>query len=155
MKIGRLILVILAVVILIVAAGGGLAWYAFKHQDQIKEWLSDEPPKVVLSDKPLFKPLDKFVISLEGQNSSSYLMLELVLVTHDPAQIAVIDNLEPAIRNTLVHFFSSRDPDTVRKDLQSIETLQKLLLEELKGTITNYGSKPALDEVLVTKVVLQ
>ena len=43
----------------------------------------------------------------------------------------------------------------VRKDLQEIDALQQALRTRLSATISNYGYKAALDEVLVTKVVLQ
>ena len=114
-----------------------------------------EKPPVELSKKPLFKPLEKFVISLESDTSSNYLMLELALVTHDPSQMEIYDNLKPVIRNAMVQFFSHRNVDQVRKDLQQIEQLQQALRNKLTATISNYGYQPALDEVLVTKVVLQ
>lgn len=154
MKKGRLLLVLVGVVLILLLAVV-LAWVGLNHQKELKVWLGLEKPPVVLSQKPLFKPLDKFVISLESENSSHYLMLELSLVTHDPEQLEVIESLMPVIRNAMVQFFSKRNLEQVRKDLQEIEALQEALRTRLSATIANYGYKAALDEVLVTKVVLQ
>ncbi len=154
MRIGRRLLILLAVVLTMALTAAG-TWMAMGHQTEIKAWLGLGPKPVELSQKPLFKPLDKFVISLESETDSHYLMLELALVTHDPAQLEVIDTLKPVIRNAMVQFFSHRNVDQVRKDLQQIEQLQQALRNKLTATISNYGYQPALDEVLVTKVVLQ
>jgi flagellar FliL protein len=77
------------------------------------------------------------------------------LVTHDPEQLEVTDSLMPVIRNAMVQFFSKRNLEQVRKDLQEIDALQEALRTRLSATISNYGYKAALDDVLVTKVVLQ
>jgi Flagellar basal body-associated protein len=153
-KVKRLLIVI-TIVLLTIGLSAGAAWFYFTHPQKVKLMLGLEKPPVELSKKPLFKPLEKFVISLESDTTSNYLMLELALVTHDPSQMEIYDNLKPVIRNAMVQFFSHRDLNQVRQDLQNVDALQTDLKKKLSETISNYGYKPAIDEVLVTKVVLQ
>lgn len=111
-----------------------------------------------LSKKPLFKPLDKFVISIDGanpQDSRHYLMLELSLVTHDTTQIDSFNDYMPIIRNTLVQYFSQRNDQQLSEELRHINTLENALKEQLLNTLQNYGVHPNLDEVLITKYVVQ
>ena len=154
MKVKRLLIVI-TIVLLTIGLSAGAAWFYFTHPQKVKLMLGLEKPPVELSKKPLFKPLEKFVISLESDTSSNYLMLELALVTHDPSQMEIYDNLKPVIRNAMVQFFSKRNLEQVRKDLQEIDALLEALRTRLSATISNSGYKAALDDVLVTKVVLQ
>jgi flagellar protein FliL len=124
-------------------------WYggATAHNEQ------PAPPEV--SKKPLFKPLEKFVISIDGDNSRHYLMLEITLVTHSAAQIENYDELMPVIRNSLVQYFSQRNEAQLTEELHHVEHLQTELQEHLISTLQNYGFKAALDEVLITKYVVQ
>ncbi len=145
-----LMIVVLAIVLL-----AALAYGAYLKRDLIAVWLGLEEPKPELSEKPLFKPLDRFVISLEGESQSHYLVLELALVTHNPAQLEELKVLNPLIRNAMVQYFSHRTNDDVQKELKDITALQTSLLGKLVTTLQSYGYKPYLDEVLITKVLVQ
>ena len=109
----------------------------------------------LLSKTPLFKPMERFVISLEGDREPHYLVLELALVTHNPQQLETLNELTPLIRNAMVQYFSHRSHEAVKQELQNISALQTSLLGKLVGTLEGYGYKPYLDEVLVTKVLVQ
>ncbi|MFQ2269990.1 lateral flagellar basal body-associated protein LafF [Aeromonas enteropelogenes] len=145
-----LMIVVLAIVLL-----AALAYGAYLKRDLIAVWLGLEEPKPELSEKPLFKPLDRFVISLEGESQSHYLVLELALVTHNPAQLEELKVLNPLIRNAMVQYFSHRTNDDVQKELKDITALQTSLLGKLVTTLQSYGYKSYLDEVLITKVLVQ
>jgi len=116
---------------------------------------SEQPAAPEVSKKPLFKPLEKFVISIDGDSSRHYLMLEMTLVTHSASQIDNYDELMPVIRNSLVQYFSQRNEAQLTEELHHVEHLQTELQERLISTLQNYGFKAALDEVLITKYVVQ
>ncbi|MGN4961989.1 hypothetical protein [Aeromonas veronii] len=46
-----------------------LAYGAWLKRDVVEVWLGLAEPKPELSSTPLFKPMERFVISLEGGNS--------------------------------------------------------------------------------------
>ena len=146
--IGGLLLVLLSVGATLLVLGHP-EWYggAAAHNEQ--------PAQPEVSKKPLFKPLEKFVISIDGDNSRHYLMLEMTLVTHSASQLENYDELMPVIRNSLVQYFSQRNESQLTEELRHIEHLQAELQERLISTLHNYGFQPALDEVLITKYVVQ
>ncbi|WP_277619824.1 lateral flagellar basal body-associated protein LafF [Aeromonas finlandensis] len=145
-----LMVVVIALCLLVV-----LAYGAWLKRDVIEVGLGWAEPKSELSSTPLFKPMERFVISLEGGDQPHYLVLELALVTYNPAQLAKLDELTPLLRNAMVQYFSHRSHDDVKVELQSISTLQVSLRDKLVSTVQGYGYKPSLDEVLITKVLVQ
>lgn len=132
-----------------------LAYGAYLKRDQIGVWLGLTEAKPELSATPLFKPMERFVISLEGGAQTHYLVLELALVTHNPAQLTDLEELNPLIRNAMVQYFSHRTLENVRQELQDISALQGSLLGKLTTTLQGYGYRTYLDEVLITKVLVQ
>ncbi|ASI21923.1 TPA: lateral flagellar basal body-associated protein LafF [Aeromonas salmonicida] len=145
----------LMVVVMALCLLAVLAYGVYLKRDLVAVWLGLAEPKPELSATPLFKPMERFVISLEGGAESHYLVLELALVTHNPAQLNTLNELTPLIRNAMVQYFSHRTHDDVKKELQNITALQSSLLGKLVTTLQGYGYKTYLDEVLITKVLVQ
>ena len=84
-------IVIIVIAALLVAAGvGGSYWYGQQN------------PPVVEQAKPLFYPLERFVISVDSPQHSRYLVLELTLVSHDQLVLAMLQDAAPLLRNSLV-----------------------------------------------------
>ncbi|MGY3904015.1 lateral flagellar basal body-associated protein LafF [Aeromonas lusitana] len=145
----------LMVVIMALCLLAVLGYGAYLKRDTIAVWLGLAEAKPELSKTPLFKPMERFVISLEGEMEPHYLVLELALVTHNPKQLETLNELTPLIRNAMVQYFSHRSHDAVKKELQNISALQTSLLSKLVTTLQGYGYQPYLDEVLITKVLVQ
>ena len=72
-----------------------LAYGAYLKRDTVAVWLGLAEAKPELSKTPLFKPMERFVISLEGDREPHYLVLELALVTHNPQQLETLNELTP------------------------------------------------------------
>jgi flagellar FliL protein len=121
----------------------------------LERWVYPQPPAKKLSDKPLFKSLDKFVISVDSAGGRRYLVLEMALVTHDPEQYQQFDEVNPALRNAAVELFSQRSYDEMRAALQNVNQLQDELLNKFRQTLQAFSYQPALDKVLITKIVMQ
>ena len=145
----------LMVIMMALCLLAALAYGAYLKRDTVAVWLGLAEAKPELSKTPLFKPMERFVISLEGDREPHYLVLELALVTHNPQQLETLNELTPLIRNAMVQYFSHRSHEAVKQELQNISALQTSLLGKLVGTREGYGYKPYLDEVLVTKVLVQ
>ncbi|MGL5948977.1 MAG: flagellar basal body-associated FliL family protein [Aeromonas sp.] len=144
------LLVIVAVCLLALVGYG-----AYLKRDELSIWTGQAKPPVELSPTPLFKPLEKFIISMDGSGKSSYLVLELALVTHNPAQLDTFESISPLLRNVVVQYFSHRTRDDIRNEFRDIGALQESLLGKLVTTMQGYGYDTFLDEVLVTKVLMQ
>ena len=145
----------LMVVVMALCLLAVLAYGAYLKRETITVWLGLAEAKPELSKTPLFKPMERFVISLEGGSEPHYLVLELALVTHNPQQLETLNELTPLIRNAMVQYFSHRSHDAVKTELQNISALQTSLFGKLVTTLQGYGYQPYLDEVLITKVLVQ
>ncbi len=102
----RLIVIAALVAVLLALAGGGAYAVSSGSLDLKTLFEEPEPPPVEMSEKPLFKKLDKFVVSLLQERNMRYMMLELSLVSHDPRMPTQADQLNTVIRNALLHYFS-------------------------------------------------
>ncbi|WP_115719430.1 flagellar basal body-associated FliL family protein [Gallaecimonas mangrovi] len=147
-------LVIVLLVLVLLAAGFG--YCAYSGVINVKGMFTPAPaPAIQMSKKPIFHPLGKFVISIPGDDVQHYMMLELALVSHDPRMPKESDDLQPVIRNALMQYFSDRQYEDVRKEIQDIEKLQTALKKQLETSVKRFGYELALDQVLLTKVVIQ
>lgn len=150
-----IIITVIGALLLVVVSIAG-TFLLLKHTGTGQSLFQTEPAQAPsVSKKPLFKPLDKFVISIDGENTRHYLMLEMTLVTHTQSQMDSYDEYMPIIRNSLVQYFSQLNEAQLGEELHHVEHLQVTLQERLKSTLQNYGFQAALDEVLITKFVVQ
>lgn len=137
-------LVLIVVAALLVAAGvGGSYWYSQKN------------PPAVEQIKPLFYPLERFVISVDSPQHSRYLVLELTLVSHDQMVLAMLQDAAPLLRNTLVQHFSNSNHVDVKTGFKDIPQVQAQLLEKFNLTLRQHKFSHQIEQVLVTNVFIQ
>lgn len=85
------------IILLLVLALGGAAWAITSGRlDSLLSGEQEAEP-VPMTEKPVFKPLNKFVVSLAQDRLPHYLMLELTLVSHHPDMPEQADSLESVI----------------------------------------------------------
>ncbi|NQZ51270.1 MAG: flagellar basal body-associated FliL family protein [Moritella sp.] len=141
---------ILIIALVIIAAMGFLG---FKYQVQIQALM--QTPEVVKSTRPFYIPLEKMVVSVESERTIYYVMMEVTLETKLEASIEGINYFMPVIRNSFVRNLSQRSYDTIRKNLKNIEQLQIEMLSGLDEELTRYEMNGLIDDVLITKLVVQ
>lgn len=139
------ILIALAVVLLVGAAGLGGIWYAKQT----------ESPAVAAAPKPLFLPLERFVISVINEQHSRYLVLELTLVTTDAKVLPVLEQAAPLLRNALVEHFANTSHQAARLAFQDIPKVQQEILEKFNATLRSNRLNEQIEQILVTNVFIQ
>lgn len=140
-------------IVLLVAVSGAI-WLTYIAITQ--HWFTTPPPApLAMSDKPLFKPLEKIVVGLSGDRVQRYMMLELALVSRDPRIEEQSKTLTPVINNAVLQYFSQHTYEAARTEIQDLEQLQGRLLEKVQATTARYGHPLAVDQLLLTKVVIQ
>ena len=150
------VLMLSAILVLLLLVGGGAAWAVSKgHLDLEELFKEPPPPPVQMSEKPIFQNLDKFVVSLAKSRTQHYMMLELSLVSHDPRMPEQAKAMTSVIRNALLKHFSGKDQAAVQAELDDMNALQVSLRDSLVGAVEAYGQTLAVDEVLLTNVVIQ
>ncbi|AJR07811.1 flagellar basal body protein FliL [Photobacterium gaetbulicola] len=146
----KVILAALAASVLI--ALSSIATYAFIVNDQSAEFSvftrSNEQARAH------FMNLDKFVITIDGEERTHYLMLELALKTNSSKAHDQLIEYKPLARNVLLKMFSQSTFEELRQ-MDDIDRLQKQVLGKLRQAMAINGYAYQIEEVLFTKVVLQ
>lgn len=101
-----------------------------------------------------FMNLDKFVISVDGEERTHYLMLELALKTNSLQAHDELIEFKPLARNVLLKMFSQSTYEDLRK-MNEIDSLQQQVMGQLRQVLAINGYNHQIDEVLFTKLVLQ
>ncbi|PSW04769.1 hypothetical protein C9J01_27785 [Photobacterium rosenbergii] len=101
-----------------------------------------------------FMNLDKFVISVDGEERTHYLMLELALKTNSLQAHDELIEFKPLARNVLLKMFSQSTYEDLRK-MNEIDSLQQQVMGQLRQVLAINGYNHQIEEVLFTKLVLQ
>ena len=144
-----IVITILATLIIVAALGyagvnfGGDILKSFNQQP------TDE------QNRPLYYPLEKLVISVESDKVIYYMMMEVSLETHDEPSLAQIRHFLPVIRNHFVKDLSQRNFQSMRGYLKDLTSLQQELQKSLQQVLEKYQIPDVVDDILITKLVIQ
>ncbi|GIU37835.1 flagellar basal body-associated FliL family protein [Shewanella schlegeliana] len=101
-----------------------------------------------------FYPLDKFVISIPGDEYPHYLLLELALKSRSQNVESTIKQADPVIKNSLMKMFSHKHFNELN-NAQQFESLQKEAHGLLSTVLAENDFAIELDDVLFTRMVIQ
>ncbi|GHA59057.1 flagellar basal body-associated protein FliL [Photobacterium aphoticum] len=145
-----------AAVAVMAAVGAGGWWYWQQQQaEQLLEVADTQAvPAAALVKKPVFLPLNKFVMSVPGKERLHYLMLEITLMSYDRQQIELIQEFKPLVQNAVVSAVSQKGYDElVAKEAMS--TLELELRDGIRGVMNEMAGANGIEKVLITKMVIQ
>lgn len=111
-------------------------------------------PQEQEANKAKFYPLDRFVISVPGENLPHYLLLELALKSSSKNVSSTLKEADPLVRNSLMKMFSRKHFNQLN-DSNQLESLQQEALVLLSNVLTENNYEIELDEVLFTRLVIQ
>ncbi|WP_419571414.1 flagellar basal body-associated FliL family protein [Rheinheimera sp.] len=135
--------------LVLVAAGAAAAGYFWWQLNQGAAKTEE------ISVKPLFYPMEKFVMSVSGDPTSRYLVLELTLVSHKADTIAALKDATPLLRNALVEHFARQSHLEVKLAMQQVAEVQSELLARFNQTLLDNKYEQQLDKVLITNIFIQ
>jgi len=101
-----------------------------------------------------FYPLDKFVISVQGDEYTHYLLLEMALKSRSTNVAATLEAADALLKNALMKMFS-RKPFNELNNSEQLESLQKESLVLLSGVLTDNNYPIELEEILFTRMIIQ
>lgn len=146
----KVILAALAASVLI--ALSSIATYAFIVNDKSAEFSVFTRSDV--NNRAHFMNLDKFVITIDGEERTHYLMLELALKTNSAKAHDHLLEFKPLARNVLLKMFSQSTFEDLRQ-MNEIDQLQTEVLGQLRQAMALNGYAYQIEEALFTKLVLQ
>ncbi|MBY5991965.1 flagellar basal body-associated protein FliL [Ferrimonas balearica] len=121
---------------------------------QTAQWWQPEDAPSYVQGAAHFHKLDRFVISVPGEQYQHYVQLELAIKSPSDSFGEVLSDAEPLVRNALMHLFSKKQFEELSqlKDLNGLQDEVKTLLRE---TLTKNSYPSEIDEVLFTRLVVQ
>ncbi|MGR5065579.1 flagellar basal body-associated FliL family protein [Photobacterium sp. DNB22_13_2] len=146
----KVILAALAASVLI--ALSSIATYAFIVNDSSAEFSIFARKDA--DSRAHFMNLDKFVITIDGEERTHYLMLELALKTNSAKAHDQLVEFKPLARNVLLKMFSQSTFEELRQ-MNEIDRLQTEVLGQLRQAMAVNGYAYQIEEALFTKLVLQ
>ncbi|MDR9826348.1 flagellar basal body-associated protein FliL [Vibrio sp.] len=135
---------------LIVGAAGGTYYMLSNNLADGESFFPSAQPESQVH----FMSLDKFIISLNGEERMHYLLLELDLKTMNTQAHEELISFRPVVNNVLLKMFSQMSYEEMR-ELSDIEALQHQVKSQLTNTLQKNGYQHAINDVLFTKLVLQ
>jgi flagellar protein FliL len=147
-------LIIAAVVLVIALAGAGGWWY---FQQQAKSMAVEVEPQVPVAarvKKPVFLELKKFVVSVPGDDRLHYLMMEMSVMSYNQDELDKLQDFLPVIRNAVITLLSKQHYNDLAQP-GVMEPLQIALRDKLRRVMNDMASSNGIDQVLITKMVIQ
>lgn len=149
-----ILLAIIALLLLILIGGAGWGYWHFVMNKPAEPVKPVAVSHAVVVKKPIFINLDRFVISVQGEDRLHYMMLELSLMTYSNQFETQAQEFMPLVRNTIVTELSHEDFAKLTAP-DAVATLQAKLLTAIRATMQNMTGESAIDKVLITKLVVQ
>ncbi|MCL1126504.1 flagellar basal body-associated FliL family protein [Shewanella surugensis] len=101
-----------------------------------------------------YYPLDRFVISVPGDQYPHYLLLEMALKSSSDNVKHTLSEADPLIRNGIMKMFASKKFEQINDPTQ-LEPLQKEALTLLSDLFVEHQYKIDLEGLLFTRIVIQ
>ncbi|QDE30303.1 flagellar basal body-associated FliL family protein [Shewanella polaris] len=141
---------VLLFLLILSAWTGGILWVGWQSPHWLEALLAEEKPVEVTK----FYPLNKFIISIPGDKSPHYLLLEIALKSNNPELQPVLNEADPLIRNSLMKMFSRKKFQDLNNNDQ-LESLQSEALVNIVSVLIEHKFPSDIDEVLFTRMVIQ
>lgn len=148
---------IIAAVVLVIALAGAGGWWYFQQQAKSLAMAVEVKPQVpvaALVKKPVFLELKKFVVSVPGDDRLHYLMMEMSVMSYNQDELDKLQDYLPVIRNAVITLLSKQHYNDLTQ-LGVMEPLQIALRDKLRRVMNDMASSNGIDQVLITKMVIQ
>ncbi len=130
---------------------GATFWLGWQSPTLIGEPFGPQEPEVEVAK---FYPLDKFVISIQGDEYSHYLLLELAIKTRSKDAEFTLSQADSVIKNSLMKMFSTKHFNELN-DTKRFDPLQKEAKSILSAVLAQNDFNIELEEVLFTRMIIQ
>ena len=157
MSMPRVILLLLILNIAVTVAGFAFTYSLLKARPVVVSGVDGEAAEVAEAEVELteytFFPIEKIIVSLQGQGREHYFVLDLVLQADAEADVKKLEQIDPMVRTSVVAHLSSMSFSELRG--MPIPELQALLE---KALLADFASKKLVlpfAHVLVSKLIAQ
>lgn len=96
----------------------------------------------------------EFVVNFQGKSRSKFLMIEMVVATHDEKVIPILDDHDPELRNLLLLLLAEQDSEVLKtaEGKQALRDEARVLIDEM---VAKHYIPEQVEEVFITRLVMQ
>ncbi|WP_159817209.1 flagellar basal body-associated FliL family protein [Colwellia sp. 20A7] len=142
--------IVIGIIGVVLLAGAFFAGKLLDSQDSEEQSKGD-----VVSATEQYFAMERFIISINDENLTRYLVLDLTLaIPADAQSLTTAQTYTPLLRNELVKIFVNLEREHVKNEFSDIEAMQKTLLEKF-NSVLKAKSSLELSNVLITNVFIQ
>ncbi|MCB1742885.1 MAG: flagellar basal body-associated FliL family protein [Gammaproteobacteria bacterium] len=104
---------------------------------------------------PLYHELKDFTMNFVGpKGKTRYMQVSFSILTRSPEEITALEQHAPAIQNNILLKLSGRDGEDLMTP-EGKDALRKEALAIIKETLTTQEGKESVEDLFVTKLVMQ
>jgi flagellar FliL protein len=148
---------------MILIAGGGLIFSAINIGGSV--FLAQAlAPSMAAATAMVAEPLPEevfyhniqpeFVVNLPGGANSQFLMIEMVVATHDEEVITILKDHDPELRNSLLMLLAEEESEPL-KTAEGKQLLREKALAKIDELVGSYHRVDRIKDVFITRLVMQ
>ena len=155
----RIILALLVVNTLVAAGSAYISFQVLSRPQALSAPAASNDPQAPLAanaeaaEEYMFFPIEKVIVSLQGEDREHYFVLDLVLQADIDTDNKKLKQIDPAVRNSVVAYLSSMAFSELRA--LPIADLQTSLEEVVRTDFANRQIVQPFTHILVSKLVVQ
>lgn len=96
----------------------------------------------------------EFVVNFQGSSRVKFLMIEMVVATHDEKVIPVLTDHDPELRNTLLNLLSEQNAEEL-KTAEGKQALRDAALVLIDGIVEHHYEPESVHDIFITRLVMQ
>ena len=96
----------------------------------------------------------EFVVNFQGKSRAKFLMIEMVVATHDEEVIPILTDHDPEVRNSLLNLLSVQDAENL-KTAEGKQALRDEALVLVEGIVGRHYETEKVHDVFITRLVMQ
>lgn len=96
----------------------------------------------------------EFVVNFRGKTRAKFLMIEMVVATHDEEILTILSDHDPEVRNSLLMLLAEQDSE-VLKTAEGKQALRDGALARLDKIVGRHYRTERIEDVFITRLVMQ
>ena len=96
----------------------------------------------------------EFVVNFQGKTKLKFLMIEMVIATHDKEVLPILEDHDPELRNTLLLLLAEQDSEALTT-AEGKQALRDQALARIDEVVSAHYRSERIKDVYITRLVMQ
>lgn len=96
----------------------------------------------------------EFVVNFQGKSRTKFLMIEMVVASHDEEVPVILSDHDPELRNTLLLLLAEQDSEAL-KTAEGKQALREAALARIDEVVSKHYRSERIEDVFITRLVMQ